>query len=87
MERVTYVPGWSAIVTLRGVMPSLTMTTHDKNLVSGLVTAGVTVEMLDILGESLPLRFITFARILKIRRVCTVYKTKVPLRLFVVSVG
>jgi hypothetical protein len=62
-------------------MIALAMSTHDKNLVASSIATGVAVEMLDVLLEALPLRLVAFAWVLGVCWVCTVQKTKIPVRL------
>jgi hypothetical protein len=84
---MTYVPGRGTIEALSGVVPTLTMTTHNKNLVTDPVTASIAVEVLDILSETLPLSLVTLARVLGVSGIGAVQEAKVPLSLKVVSMS
>lgn len=77
----TYVPGGCTVKGLSGVMPALTMTSHDKNLVACLVAAGIAVQVLDVLLEALPLSLVALSGVLGISGISAVQKTKVPLGL------
>lgn len=66
------------------------MTSHDKNLVARLITASITVQVLDILLEALPLSLVALSGVLGISGISTVQETKVPLglvRQYVISCG
>lgn len=81
LSEVTYVPGGSAVKGLSGVVPALTMTSHDKNLVACLIATGIAVQVLDILLESLPLCLVALSGVLGISGISAVQETKVPLSL------
>lgn len=66
------------------------MTSHDKNLVARLITASITVQVLDILLEALPLSLVALSGVLGISGISAVQETKVPLglvRQYVISCG
>lgn len=68
-------------------MPTLTVAAHDKDLVTDPIAASIPVQVLDILGETLPLSLVTLARIFGIRGISAVQEAKVPLSLKVVSMS
>lgn len=78
----TCVPGWCSIKSLGSIVPALTVSSHDKNLVTRPVTASVAVEVLDILLKSLPLSLVALSGVLRVCGVCAVQETKVPLSLY-----
>lgn len=84
---MTYVPGRSAIEALGSVVPTLTVATHNKDLITDPVTTSIAVEVLDILGETLPLSLVTLARVLGVSGISAVQEAKVPLSLKVVSMS
>lgn len=81
LSEATYVPGGSAVKGLSGIVPTLTMTTHDKNLVARLVATGIAVQVLDILLEALPLSLVALSGVLGVSGIRAVQETKVPLSL------
>lgn len=81
LSETAYVPGGSAVKGLSGVVPALTMTSHDKNLVARLVAASIAVQVLDILLEALPLSLVALSGVLGISGIRAVQETKVPLSL------
>lgn len=50
----THVPGWSAVVGLRGVVPTLAMAAEEKHLVLDILV-GLVVQLLNLVIEALPL--------------------------------
>lgn len=63
-------------------MPTLTVSSHNKNLVTRPVPASVAVEVLDILLKSLPLSLVALSGVLGVCGICAVQETKVPLSLY-----
>jgi hypothetical protein len=72
----TYVPGWSAVVCLGGVVPAISVATEEKDLVFHIFV-GVIVELLDLVVETLPLRHRLVVLELFIRRVGAVDEAEV----------
>ena len=76
----TYVPGWSAVVCLCGVVPAISVATEEEYFVL-YVTGGVIVELLDLVVEPLPLCQGLVVLELFIRRVSAVDEAEVDCRL------
>lgn len=83
----TYVPSRTAVVAFSSVVPALAVTSHNKDLVAGLVRVGIAVEILDILSKSLPLGLrLQGLAVLGVRGIGAVQETKIPLSLGIVSI-
>ena len=78
---MTYVPSRSAVKGLSRVVPALTVSSHNENLVARLITASVTVKMLDILLEALPLGLVALSGVLGVCGIGAIQETEVPLSL------
>lgn len=50
-----YVPSWCAVVSLRGIVPSLAVAAQEQNLVLD-VLGGIVIELGDLVIEALPWR-------------------------------
>lgn len=99
-RKETHVPGRSAVVGLGGVVPALTVTTHDEHLILG-VLGRLSVKLVDILLEAFPLGLVALGPIslggllalpldglaLGVAGVGAVQEAKVPVGLGVVSSG
>jgi hypothetical protein len=84
----THVPGRSTVVSLGSIVPALTVTAHDEDLVLG-VLASLAVEIVDVLFEPLPLGSIALGplspNLFGIRGIRSVHEAKVPVRLRVLA--
>jgi hypothetical protein len=81
LSEATYVPGGSSVKGLSGVVPTLTVSSHDKNLVARLIATSIAVQVLDILLEALPLSLVALSGVLGVSGISAVQETKVPLSL------
>jgi hypothetical protein len=74
----THVPRRSAVIGLGGVVPSLSVATHEEHLVSGLlVLFAILVQRVDVIGEALPLSLLVMRVELGISRIRPVEEAKV----------